>query len=268
MATLFDVVVSCRRLAEREMRRRLVTLLLGLALGMLLGNTSQAYLKIDDPPDVDKPDRNGDGLWPDAGDNSCWLASAANMLAGAGYGDAATIYGTLTDHFGFANPGFAGTALRWYLQNHPVAGNLYTVVTEYDHGSFWDSHWTPAFIAAELRRCQFVGINIYDSADMTGGAHALTVWGDDGNAEAPSWCWVTDSDRDMGALDIDSYNWTRHPDLAGQGKDLYSLDYWTGAGYLGYVVTLCPVPEPAGIVVFSLMLATALTGYRLRRRSR
>ena len=34
------------------------------------------WLRLDPPPDVDKPEL----------DLSCWLATAANMLAGAGYG--------------------------------------------------------------------------------------------------------------------------------------------------------------------------------------
>jgi hypothetical protein len=58
------------------------------------------WLKMDPPPDVDKDQPN----------LTCWLATAANMLAGADYGHsggspdlqarADYIYGQLVEHFG------------------------------------------------------------------------------------------------------------------------------------------------------------------------
>ena len=70
------------------------------------------YMKMNPPPDTDKVSL--------AGNNSCYLATAANMLAGAGYGDGASvqaratdIYGDLTGHFGIANGGWTDTALTW-----------------------------------------------------------------------------------------------------------------------------------------------------------
>ena len=248
-------------------------IILGVAalLSVVAQRASAApYLKIPDPPDVDKPDRDGDGSWPDAGDNSCWLASAANILSAAGYGGANSIYGTLVGNFGYAQGGFQGTAINWYLTNHPMTGNPYTVLTEYDRGALWDPYWNPGFIASELRECEFVGIAIYADISMTtGGAHALTVWGDDDNSP-PTWIWVTDSDRDRGVLDIDSYDWTRHQNARGTGKDLYSLDYWGTAdtGYLGYVATLSPVPEASTLLLFGSGLAgiLGLRGKRLISR--
>ena len=41
------------------------------------------YLKINPPPDVNKDEINEAA--------ACWLATAANMLAGAGYGTGATV---------------------------------------------------------------------------------------------------------------------------------------------------------------------------------
>lgn len=59
---------------------------------------SAQYLKLDPPPDADKPTPGSDA--------SCWLATAANMLAGAGYGNGANvqtradeIYDQLKTHF-------------------------------------------------------------------------------------------------------------------------------------------------------------------------
>lgn len=78
----------------------LVCCLLGVAIG-LPATTSGDWLKLDPPPDVDK----------DFPNQTCWLATAANMLAGAGYGEssgssdvqmrARYIYDELVDHFGF-----------------------------------------------------------------------------------------------------------------------------------------------------------------------
>lgn len=215
--------------------------------GVFCADVDANYMKIDNPPDVDKLDRNGDGIWPDDGDNSCWLASAANILGAAGYGNSIAIYSELIGNFGIGSGGLAGTALNWYIAQHP--GNCYSRVTEYNH-SLWNSYWTPSFIASELRRCQFVGIGIFWDLDMRSG-HALTVWGDDGNAEAPSWCWVTDSDRDQFGLDVNTYNWTLHPDVRGDGKNVYSLDYGTSPAYLGYVVTLCRVPDAGSTLVLA-----------------
>ena len=67
----------------------------------LFPTSSYAYLKIDPPPDVDKTGANA----------TCWLATAANMLAGAGYGEISSgssdlqtradyIYGELVTQFG------------------------------------------------------------------------------------------------------------------------------------------------------------------------
>jgi hypothetical protein len=73
------------------------TRVLGLMAVALL-TTSCAYLKIDPPPDVDKANL--------AGNNSCYLATASNMLAGAGDGNgnnvqarADDIYSDLTGQF-------------------------------------------------------------------------------------------------------------------------------------------------------------------------
>ncbi|WP_031433015.1 hypothetical protein [Methylomarinum vadi] len=74
--------------------------------------SSCTYMKMNPPPDTDKAFL--------AGNNTCYLATAANMLAGAGYGTGGTvqaradnIYANLTDHFGTANTGWTDTALNY-----------------------------------------------------------------------------------------------------------------------------------------------------------
>jgi hypothetical protein len=223
------------------------------------GVATADYLKIGDPPDVDKA-----GVPPgppSPADPSCWLASAANMLGAAGYGDPNQIYGALTGHFGTATPGLQGDALNWYISLHP--GFDYRVVTEYGRTSLWDSHWTPMFIAEQLRICQFVGIGIWPTMTGASDGHALTVWGDDGNPAAPAYALVTDSDRDLGGLDVNLYIWTLYANALGPGLDLYAIDYYPAPGYLEYVVTLCPIPEPSAIglagVGFAMLLVVGFT---------
>src|SRR5687767_7785530 len=87
-----------------------------LVTATLLLATSCTYMKMNPAPDADKPSLSGD--------NSCYLATAANMLAGAGYGNGTTvqarandIYGELTTNFGIANTGWVDTALTWWLNS-------------------------------------------------------------------------------------------------------------------------------------------------------
>jgi hypothetical protein len=68
-------------------------------------------------PDVDKPN---------LADQSCWLAAAANVLGGAGWGvganpqaKAVNIYNNLMTHFGNgAMLGWSSIAINWWLLNH------------------------------------------------------------------------------------------------------------------------------------------------------
>jgi hypothetical protein len=91
-------------------------------------------MKMDPAPDSDKP------LPVPAGDNSCWLHTAANMLAGAGYGTGTTvqaraddIWADMNSNYGTANGGWIDTALQWWLQsaNNAWTANPCTVVTVY-----------------------------------------------------------------------------------------------------------------------------------------
>ena len=70
-------------------------------------------MKMNPPPDADKAAGGGTN-------NSCWLATASNMLAGAGYGDGTTvqqraddIYADMTGNYGIAPSGWTDVALSW-----------------------------------------------------------------------------------------------------------------------------------------------------------
>jgi hypothetical protein len=93
------------------------------------------YIKMTDPPDVDKK-AHGD---PENENPTCWLAAAANMLAGAGYGTGANvqaradnIYTQLVNNpdFGTNKSGVPNTAMKWWLNKsgHNPGDNPYTIV--------------------------------------------------------------------------------------------------------------------------------------------
>jgi len=107
------------------MCRDKTSLLIGLAVAVLMMVTlSCVYMKMNPPADVDK---GPPAPAPPDVDNSCWMATAANMLAGAGYGTgtnlqarATNIYDNLiTWQTDAANPtgkedsGWTDTALSW-----------------------------------------------------------------------------------------------------------------------------------------------------------
>ncbi len=173
-------------------------------------------------PDVDKPDRNGDGIWPDPGDMSCWQAVAANLLGGAGWGLAANtpqqnadaIYKHMTANFGTANPGKTGIAINWWLYNYGynpdrVGGwyqpdkksNDVTVVGRTLTNMDYD------FLLDELSpsRSQYVGVRweFFNPETSESFNHCLTLIGGNysnvhvppGNPLQSLW---HDSDRDMG----------------------------------------------------------------------
>ena len=136
-----------------------------LMAGTVISLTScNKYMKMDPPPDVDKA--GGGGI-----DNSCWMATASNMLAGAGYGNGSTvqdraddIYADMVTNYGIANSGWADAALSWWLSspNNTWTSNPYTIVTVYGNKTKvpWANASGAQFVGNELRRCQFVGLSI------------------------------------------------------------------------------------------------------------
>jgi hypothetical protein len=243
-----------------------------LLTAIIAAPATAAWIKVPNPPDQDKA-----GVPPGPPnplDMTCWLATAANMLTAAGYqsgapgGDPAGIYGRLTNRFGFNQMGTIDQALNWYLGAFPMPGNPYTVVTRYQGPA--ELH--PTFIALELRRCQFVGIEIFDFGGQNPD-HTLTVWGDELNQDLgnppqqPATLEVTDSDRDANGLNVNTYNWTQ---VVIGGNNIWAVkDYYTwpapgGHGVLTATVTLCPVPEPGTMVALVSLLAPM--GLMFRRR--
>jgi hypothetical protein len=252
--------------------RKLSRILSGIILisAVLLLFTSCKYMKMDPPPDVEKgppvptvPCEPGD----DINDNSCWLATASNMLAGAGYGTGNTvqaraeeIYGEMVANFGKECGGWTDAALSWWLgsANNSWPANPYTIVTVHgfkDPKLPWPHSTGSQVIGNELRRCKFVGLSIswpVAGPQIGRNGHAITAWGDNlGNSDElslnPTEVAVTDSDRDDGGnvqrWEYDDYS-NPNPDGANEGAGWY-LNYSVPHPYIKHIVTLCPTDDPS-----------------------
>ena len=241
--------------------KRLSRILTGIILisAVLLLFTSCKYMKMDPPPDVDKAGGGGT-------DNSCWMATASNMLAGAGYGTGANvqaradeIYSEMVTQYGIAGGGWTDAALSWWLgsaNNTWSAMNPYTIVTVYGTKSKvpWANANGAQFIGNELRRCQFVGLSIswpQANSNFGYGGHAITSWGDNMGSSTltvnPVSVSVTDSDTDAGG-DVQSYDYdvytNPNPGGPNQGNGWY-FDYGTPHPFIKHIITLCPIDDPS-----------------------
>ena len=188
------------------------------------------------------------------------------MLAGAGYGNGATlqartndIYGDLTTQFGIASGGWTDVALSWWLgsANNVWPANPYDMVTVYGNKSPknpWANSNGTRFYGNELRRCCFVGLSISwptAGASIGSGGHAITAWGDSfGNSTLsanPTNVAVSDSDRDTGGdeqrYDYDVYT-NPNPGGANEGNGWY-MDYSNNHPYIKHIITLCPNDDPS-----------------------
>ena len=242
--------------------------------------TSCIYMKMNPASDVDK--RPPAPPPPDV-DNTCWMATAANMLAGAGYGDGTTlqdraedIYNELitwqtdaTNPTGKAEGGWTDAALSWWLSsnNNTWANNPYTVVTVYGHKSPrypWANTNGARDIGNELRSCNLIGLSISWPTNIAGeigsGGHAITCWGDrsrlpwkdynhtlDNN---PTKVRLTDSDTDTGG-DVQEYSYDTYtntnPGGANEGNGWY-IDYDPNHPYIKHIVVLSPTQTASGRV--------------------
>ena len=150
------------------------------------------YSQPEDPNDlIEVPDVNKSAGAP-VPDNSCWQATAANLLAGAGFGkvgntpqqNADAIYTDMTNHFGYPATGYTHIAMNWWLFNYGYNPDLvggadegyyrpdvdYSDVT-YKYDRLTNNDYD--FLLDELVRCQYVGVSWSHSE----GSHCMTLVG-------------------------------------------------------------------------------------------
>jgi len=221
------------------------------------------YQKMNPAADVDK----GPPVpAPPNVDNSCWMATAANMLACVGYGNGNTvqqraddIYADMVANYGKTNTGWPEAALEWWLFDSPHntwTNNPYTVVTPYGNKSMypWDNPNIPQTIGNELRRCLSVGLWFswpVAGATVGTGGHATTAWGDNLASGTlpinPTEIRMADSDRDGGGIiqvyTYDAYN-NPNPGGPNEGNGCY-FDYSNNHPYVRGIVTLSPTDDPS-----------------------
>ncbi|MEW5768973.1 MAG: hypothetical protein AB1831_01290 [Pseudomonadota bacterium] len=202
----------------------------------------------------------GDGLdanWANprsASDLSCWIASAANMLASAGFGarNAQDIYWDMVYNMstpwhlgGWQYGGWQHEALNWYLVNRPhPLGGMYEVsyfgVYSGRDGSVANAWPNNVFdMAADfLAGGREVGIVIHGSI-----YHAVTFQGYDDTLGRID---ITDSDQDAHQLTsgLDPYFYAR------TGPTGWWLsDYVPNGIAVDYFATLRHLPEPSSLAL-------------------
>jgi hypothetical protein len=175
------------------------------------------YLKVEEPPDVNKEPHNH------SNSPTCWMATAANMLAAAGYAedhpDIAEIQIKTKQDLIYiqmlqimpVNYGFTHRALENWLEKYQECypNILYRwpyVVGELDDPPLgvspaWQNPEGPKILGILMRECNFVGIGLYrvENTPDDYWAHAVSCWGDEiDDDEAiednPNTARVTDSD--------------------------------------------------------------------------
>ncbi len=211
------------------------------------------WLKLDPPPDVDKLTHHGTTRNID----TCWLATTANMLAGAGYGTslstggpqqrADAIYGQLVNNYGTTTSGWIDTSLSWWLANQNDApGNPYDTVTVFGNKDLvpWSNANGMRFVGNQLRDCGLAGISVsFANASGNFGGHAITAWGDSGPDSTnpltvnPAQITLADSDRDAGG-NLQSYNVTWQNGAAGTGNYLTNYSNAGNQTFIKHVTTL------------------------------
>jgi len=219
------------------------------------------WLKTTNPPDVDKAEQN------DIGKPTCFIAAASNMLAGAGYGDGNTVQERADDiYYDMRHDnkiykgrgGWADVAMREWLRsanNTWKQTNPYKYVHLYGDPNFkrernpWQNPNMPKFLGNELRNEHVARLSMYRPG-VDG--HALTAWGDDGDANLltsnPNEVKVTDSDYSDATQAIQTYRYDdyNNPNPGGwdYGDGWYiNYNYLNNHRYIDNVVTLSNMPS-------------------------
>lgn len=208
---------------------------------------------------------DGDGIWepseewtdennkfPDPGwnirtaaDNSCWMASASNMLAYRVEMDVLEVYDEILGYgeagdsdFYWTNGGFQHIAIEKYLEQNSLE-DYYSVHAYHSDGHFEGWVSDPfSFVQMELYRCETVGLGFYFPGD---GGHAITLWGWDKN-----YIYFTDSDQ--GELMLHD---VQYKSDGGSFSINYNNDGKTFLD-IAYISTFSPVPEPATLLLFGV----------------
>lgn len=260
------------------MKTKLMAMFLVAAMAAMCGSALADWQR-SPASDVDKEFISGNdglvaGVVPPI-DNSCWMATASNLLAGAGYGNGSTFQERAEDIYidmliwqfgldptnihGTEDGGWIDTAATWWLgsANNIWPANPYTVVTVYGNKTKvpWANANGARYIGNQLREYQQVGLSISwprtTAGGSPGGGHAITAWGDDGTLATlttnPGEVIVADSDRDTGSTDFQTYTYDNYtnPNPSGfnEGNGWYfnfSANHW----FIKHIATLCPTDSP------------------------
>jgi hypothetical protein len=227
------------------------------------------YMKMNPPPDVNKVDHGHD-----TDDTlTCWLATAANMLAGAGYGSgnsvqkrADDIYKQLVeanmDDDGNIPSGWTDKAIEWWIwdsghNNWPENPYRYVDTDGFTDPKPWDEQEGPNIIANLLRDCNFVGVSL---GWETGWGHAIAAWGDEiGGIRTPNlnlepktlratdseWYWE-------GLVQVYTYDDYENPNPGGSNLgpgwyiDAFPEDIESIHPFIKHIIILLPVDRIIG----------------------
>ena len=137
------------------------TLRMLLCVSLTLGLATSAWGQLYDVYKNGVPD-----VTKQAPDSSCWLACASNVLGGAGWGNANTIYNDMVNQFGVNLGGHPHAAAKWWVHNiglnSAMAGQGYNPTADYVNFQLIEKTLTAVeydYLLDELNRCQYVAVS-------------------------------------------------------------------------------------------------------------